>query len=198
MPEPPFVGLVEGGLQRVHGRHLRGRVHVDLPALAKIAHAERPPRGEVLGRHPLRFEAPAGLPLQPIEFARDLRERREAPGEEGAGPHEILLDVGDERPERREVAGSGRHEHPFDLQLLRDEGPVHRPRAAVRDEGEVARVVTLRHRDLLDRAHHPRDRDAHHPLRGVLVGQRREPERPDRPAGEALVERDASREADPG
>ena len=32
--------------------------------------------------------------------------------------------------------------------------PVHRPGATVGDEGEVARVVALRHRDLLDRAHH--------------------------------------------
>ena len=198
MPEPPFVGVVEGGLQRVHGRHAGGYVHVDLPALAEVAHPERPPRGEVPGRDPLRFEAPAGLRLQPVQLARDLRERREAPGKEGAGLHEVLLHIGDERPERREVAGAGRHEHPLDLQLLRDERPVHRPRAAVCDEGEVARVVALRHRDLLDRAHHPGDRDAHHPLRGGLVGQRREVEGADRPAGEVLVEGDAPREARPG
>ena len=125
----------------------------------------------MFGRHSLCFEAPAALRLQPIELVRDLRERREPPGKQGARPDEVLLHVGDERPQSREVAGPRRHEDPIDLELFGDERPVHRPGATVGDEGEVARVVALRHRDLLDRAHHPGDRDAHHPLRGGLVGE---------------------------
>ena len=59
-------------------------------------------------------------------------------------------DVGDDsisalltrrEPEGRQDTGRGRNEHRLDPELLGERARVERPRAAVRDEGEVARIV---------------------------------------------------------
>src|SRR5437764_889055 len=56
------------------------------------------------------------------------------------------------RPERADTAE--RHDERLGAELARVDAGVHRPRAAVSEDGEVARVVALVHGDLPDEVGH--------------------------------------------
>ena len=70
------------------------------------------------------------------------------------GAHEIVAHIGQYAAERGGDAGVARHQHVGHAELAGDGGGVHRPRAAEGEEGEVARVVPLVHRDQPRRARH--------------------------------------------
>ena len=62
-------------------------------------------------------------------------------------------------------AGRGRNEHGSDLELVCERARVQRPRAAERDEGEVAWIEALLHGDDAKRPHHLRVHDLDHSSR---------------------------------
>ena len=70
------------------------------------------------------------------------------------GAHEVVAHIGEHAAECRRDAGEARHQYVRHAELAGDSGGVHRPRAAEGEEGEVARVVPLVHRDEPRRARH--------------------------------------------
>ena len=71
----------------------------------------------------------------------------------------VVLDVGREQSQRREVAGMARHQHRRDAHAFREGEGVHRPRAAEGDQREVAGIVAALDRDLPDGGGHAGDGD---------------------------------------
>ena len=63
------------------------------------------------------------------------------------GAHEVVAHVGEHAAERGRDAGEARHQHVRHAEFAGDGGGVHGPGAAEGEEGEVARVVPLVHRD---------------------------------------------------
>src|SRR5262245_56200147 len=155
------VARVEGGRRDVE----RGRV-----LLADVAHVER-------AAHRDRADRGRGGAHVALAFALQLaKERLEAleveVGErDEEGLHEVAAEIGDQHPVRREVPWRGRHDHPADVQLARDEGRVQRPGAAERDHREVARVEAAVGRHALHDARHRRRRDPHDAVGGLLDGK---------------------------
>ena len=99
----------------------------------------------------------------PVSSARDVAEA-----------HVVELGAGEQQPGRREEARERRHDHRAHAELGGEPRGVDRPRAAVRDERELARVAALLRRDRPQRAHHRRVREAVDAARDL---DRREPER---------------------
>ena len=71
----------------------------------------------------------------------------------------VAPDIGDERPERAEIARPDRNENSRHFQFIGDRACVHRTRAPESNEREIAWIVTVSDRDVLDRADHAHDRD---------------------------------------
>ncbi len=114
---------------------------------------------------------PGGMPQARAclrrHLAVDLRERREIDrGEIGIErADEIVALVREQHAERGEVRGEERHHHLRDVQFARDCDHVQGARAARRHQGEVARIVALRDRDLAHGQRHLGDRDLDDRLR---------------------------------
>ena len=78
--------------------------------------------------------------------------------------HEVLAQIGDETAERIGQAGARRHEHFGNAEIARQRDGVQRPRAAEREQHEVARVVAARQRHHADGAGHVHIGEAEHGL----------------------------------
>ncbi len=169
------VPLVEVARDRVEVERFSWQRDRQLERLAEVAKVERAlealgGRGEALGDQALDG---GGLHLRPRRLDRQPPLAQEA----DAGAHVVVLDVGDEQPQRREVARIAGHQDAGHGQLLGDERRVHRPRAAEGHQREVARIVAARDRDLPDRGRHARDGDAHDALGQRLDAEAAQPVR---------------------
>ena len=167
-------------LRRAHRdeleRALRVRVAVPLGVRGVEALGET---GAELDRQLERLARVAEIGLA---FGRQLSGVRER---DDVRAHGVAPLVRGDEAEGREHAGRRRDEHGLHLELLRERARVQRPRAAERDEREVARIEALLDRDDAERTRHLRvdDRDRR---RGVDVAESR--------ARGVVVELDPSRE----
>ncbi len=193
------VLAVERRLDGVEHEPVRAEGHVQLEGLAAVAQIERAGNPLLRRGESLQLEL---MPRGALHLGEQLARDREALAQRPhARPDVVVLDVGREEAERREVPGVPRHEHPRDSDLLGQCERVHGPGAAVGDQREIAGVVPALDRDLADRGGHPRDGDRDDPLGERLV-RHRPTEAPaeigDGPLGAPGVERDAAAEAPGG
>ena len=156
--EPLRDLLDERLLEGVAGRD-RERVLLRL-----VPHVQRVLHGGRLRRHALVCERRAALGLERAEDVRERREvRRGGLGVERAA--EVAAEIGLEHAPRRERAGEAGHDDDVDLELLGEEGRVHRAGAAERDEREVTRLDPLGHGQRPDRLRHLRVDHVEDPFR---------------------------------
>ena len=158
----------------------RADVDPELVPLAEVPGLDDPLDDDAVGLDPVRCELLARLRLELLEAGLEARrvERRELL----VGRRGVLVDhVGRDEAHRRADPGVGRHDDVRRADLDRDRDGEERPRAALGDEREVARVEALPHRVLLDRLHHRVREDLHRAHRRLLDAH---PERLGRPVGE--------------
>src|SRR5882672_1394810 len=114
----------------------------------------------------LRAQQGLRLPLERGERLHQIT-RLEAGERPEKGPHEVMLHLRLEQPERAPHPGRGRHEHPRDLEraghLCREERPV----AAEGDQGELLRIAPALDGDGADGARHARAAEQVDAVRGL-------------------------------
>ena len=110
--------------------------HGELERLARIAHVEAGGEALALGGEASRGKL-GGSPsrISSSQHRPHLADRRLA-GSGDAGAHEVAPHIGDQQPERREVAGQRRHHDRAHAELIGDLGRVQRAGAA---EGKSAK-----------------------------------------------------------
>ncbi len=121
---------------------------LDLPLALGVAVAllVRPVKafGETVSEGDRQLERLAAVAKIGLAVRRQIRRLAERPDmRDDAVP---ALVTG-RKPERRQNPGRRRHDHGLHPQLLGERARVERPGAAVRDERELARVVSPLHRD---------------------------------------------------
>ena len=159
------------------------QLDLDLPALAAVA--------EVGGAQPRRLVAAGERThehrLHLVEEGRDAAgiDRVDV---EVTGANLVELGPREEEADGAEEARHRRHEHRRDAEVVGEPAGVDRPRAAVGDDREVARIAALLRRDRPQRPGHARIRDA---VDAVGRLEHREPERPGHALHGSLGERRA-------
>src|SRR5206468_12047141 len=139
---------VERSLEGVEREPVGAESHVQLEGLAAIAQVERAEDALLWRGESLQLEL---MPRGAIHLGEQLARDREALAQRPyARPDVVVLDVGREEAERREVPGVPRHEHARNADLLGQGEGVHGPGAPEGDQREVARVVPALDGDLAD------------------------------------------------
>ena len=179
------MDVVEVRAQLLHPGFVDGaRADVDaqLVALAGVAGVHDPLDHHAVGGDAVLLELPARLLLELAEAPLDAGRVQAREALVRRGP--VLVDhVRRQKPHRRGDARIGRNEHVRRPHLERDLRREERPRAALGDEREVARVEALAHGVLLDRLHHRvrEDLDGAHGRLLDAHPERRPPDPPRRP-----------------
>ena len=152
---------MERVLDRVQCRLGAGR-HVQLERLTAVPKVERAQQALLVGAEALLLKpAPRGV----LHLGEEASEQRPTlPQMADPCPHVVVLDVGGEQPEGREVAGMPRHQHAQEPDLVGQRQRVHRAGAAVGDQGEVPRIVAALDGDFADGGGHADHRDPDDPL----------------------------------
>ena len=153
----PLVQRVEVGEDRreralfVH--QLRADGDRDLESLLLVAEVERVVDRRVGRRHLLLGEPGPGLVFEPGEARPDAC-RVEPLGRADIGLHELVLEIGLEKTERRQDAGIGGDEHGIAAEQRGERVGMERPGAAEGENAEVARIEAALHGDDAERAEH--------------------------------------------
>ena len=149
----PLVGRVKSRDQRLDREAALRPRHRDLEALMAIAQVGQPRETA-----PRRGHALVGQPL--VRLPLEIGVHR---GEGGAvvvrrllkaRARVVVAHLGAEQTERRQHTGMARDHHRAHAQQPGQLGAVQRPRAAERDQRQLARVVAPLHRDQPDGADH--------------------------------------------
>src|SRR6266508_1709099 len=166
------VGPLVGGAERLGERRgERGLGHRErhgqLGVLPEVAHVDEALELDRVAAIPLGGEGAAALGLERAEDDVDLGEIQ---GVEPAlvRAHVVMLEVGEQQPQRAEEPGHRRDEDATDVERPRERGGVHRPVAPEGHQRELARIAPALAGHGADGARHRRVRDDVHAPRRVL------------------------------